>query len=391
MPDRAARDYEIVVYGATGFTGALTAEYIAGHAPEARWALAGRNRSKLEGVRDRLAQIDPALADLPLIEAEMDNAASLKAMAESTQVVITTVGPYLKYGEPVVAACAAAGTDYIDLTGEPEFVDRMWLAHHDEAVRTGARLVHSCGFDSIPHDLGALFTVGLLPEGVPLKVQGFVRAGGTFSGGTYHSAINAMSRLRQGRQAAGERARAEGKPEGRRIHGATGPPRHEDVAGGWILPVPTIDPIVVLRSARALERYGPDFSYGHYFVFKRLPTLVGLAAGGGGLVALSQLPLTRNLLLKLKDPGDGPSPEEREKAWFRVRFLGESDGQRVVTEVSGGDPGYGETSKMLAESALCLARDELPPTAGQVTPAAAMGQALIDRLSAAGISFSTVE
>jgi short subunit dehydrogenase-like uncharacterized protein len=391
MPESASREHEVVIYGATGFTGGLTAEYLARHAPGARWALAGRNRDKLKAVRDRLAAIDASLASMPLIHAEGGDADSLRKMAESTQVVITTVGPYVNYGEPVVAACAAAGTDYVDLTGEPEFVDRMWLGYHDEAQRTGARLVHSCGFDSIPHDLGALYTVGFLPEDQPLTVEGFVRAGGTISGGTYHSAVHAMGRLRQSRKVAGERSRAEGKPEGRRIRGITGRPRHDDVAGGWILPVPTIDPIVVLRSARALDRYGPDFGYGHYFTFKRLPMAAGLVAGAGAMIALSQLPPTRELLLKLKDPGDGPSPEERDKAWFRVRFLGRNGDARVVTEVSGGDPGYGETAKMLAETALSLARDDLPQTSGQVTPAVALGQALIERLTAAGIAFKRVE
>jgi short subunit dehydrogenase-like uncharacterized protein len=218
-------------------------------------------------------------------------------------------------------------------------------------------------------------------------VEGFVRAGGTFSGGTYHSAVQIMGRLRQGRQAAGQRSRLEARPEGRRIKGLTRPPRHDDYAGGWVLSVPTIDPIVVLRSARALERYGPDFSYGHYIVFKRLAMLGGMVAGAGTVVALAQLPPTRNLLLKLKDPGDGPTSEQRNKAWFRVRFVGEGGGGRVKTEVSGGDPGYGETSKMLSEAALCLAKDELPDRAGQLTPAVAMGQPLIDRLQRAGIGF----
>ncbi|MGI9183532.1 MAG: saccharopine dehydrogenase family protein [Solirubrobacteraceae bacterium] len=391
MADRTDRSYEIVVYGATGFTGGLTAEYLARHAPEARWALAGRNRGKLEMIRARLAEIDPGLAELALLEADAGNPASLRAMAESTQVVITTVGPYIHYGEPLVAACAAAGTDYVDLTGEPEFVDRMWLAHHEQAVRSGARLVHSCGFDSIPHDLGALFTVQQLPEGVPLKVQGFVRAGGTFSGGTFHSAIAIMARLRQGRQVAGERKRRAPVLTGRRVRGLTEPPHREPAAGGWVVPMPTIDPLVVLNSARALPRYGPDFSYGHYVVAKHLPVAAGMIAGAGALVTLATLPPTRKALLKLKDPGEGPTPEQREKAWFKVRFLGEGGGQQVVTEVSGGDPGYGETSKMLAESALCLARDELPPSAGQVTSAAAMGDALIARLQAAGIGFARVQ
>ncbi len=163
------------------------------------------------------------------------------------------------------------------------------------------------------------------------------------------------------------------------------------IVGGWVVPFPTIDPQNVLRSAAGLERYGPDFTYSHYLVTKRLPVTVGLALGAGSAVALAQLPPTRKLMLKIKDPGEGPTPEQRAKAWFRVRFAGEGGGKRVLTEVSGGDPGYGETSKMLAESALCLAHDELPETAGQVTTAVAMGDALIDRLTSAGITFRVLE
>jgi short subunit dehydrogenase-like uncharacterized protein len=377
------REYDVVVFGATGFTGALTADYLAGTQP-ARWAIAGRSRQKLEGVRERLS------TDVPLIIADISDPASIRRLAESAKVVITTVGPYIHYGEPLVAACAAAGTHYVDLTGEPEFVDLMWLRHHEEAQRSGAKLVHSCGFDSIPYDLGALYSVSELPEGVPIKLEGFVRSGGTFSGGTLHSAVHVMARLRQGRQVANQRKRLEAQPDGRRVRGITGAPRHDSTAGGWVLPAPTIDPVTVLRSARALDRYGPDFSYGHYIVAKRLPVAAGLAAGVGTVVALAQLPLTRKALLKLKDPGDGPSPEQRAKGWFTVRFRGEGGGRRIVTEVTGGDPGYGETSKMLAEAALCLAHDDLPDRAGQLTPAVAMGQALIDRLRAAGIGFATV-
>ncbi len=391
MTPMAEPEHEIVVYGATGFTGGLTAEYLARSQEPVRWALAGRNRAKLAAVRDRLAAIDDSLAELALIEADAQDPASLRDLAESTRVVISTVGPYIHYGEPLVAACAQAGTDYVDLTGEPEFVDLMWLRHHEAAQRSGARLVHSCGFDSIPHDLGVLFTVGQLPDGGPIEIEGFVRAGGTFSGGTYHSAVNVMGRLRQGRQVAAQRSRLEGRPHGRRIRGLTGPPRHDATAGGWIVPAPTIDPLVVLRSARALERYGPDFSYGHYIVFKRLAMLGGAVAGAGAVAGLAQLPQTRNLLLKLKDPGDGPTPEQRAKAWFRVRFRARAGARTLVTEVSGGDPGYGETSKMLAEAALCLAHDALPEQAGQLTPAVAMGQPLIDRLQRAGIEFRVLD
>ena len=386
----AERAHDVVVFGATGFTGALTAEYLARSGGATRYALAGRSQAKLEGVRERLAAIDPAAGDVPLLIADVNDPASMARVAESARVVITTVGPYINYGEPVVAACAAAGTHYVDLTGEPEFVDLMWLRHHEQAQRTGAKLVHSCGFDSIPYDLGALYTVSALPEGVPIKLEGFVRVNGTFSGGTLHSAVHIMARLRQGRQAAAQRRRLEARPGDRTVRGVTAAPHRDSTAGGWVLPAPTIDPVTVLRSARALDRYGPDFSYAHHIVAKRLPVAAGLVAGVGTVVTLAQLPPTRKALLMLKDPGDGPTPEQREKAWFNVRFRGEGGGRRIVTEVSGGDPGYGETSKMLAEAALCLAHDDLPDRAGQLTPAVAMGQALIDRLVAAGIGFAIV-
>jgi short subunit dehydrogenase-like uncharacterized protein len=388
----ADRRFDIVLFGATGFTGGLTAEYLAANAPaDTRWALAGRNMSKLEDVRRRLAATHPKAAELELLLADAGDADSVRAIAEATKVVITTVGPYIHYGEPLVAACAAAGIDYVDLTGEPEFVDAMWLAHDDAARKSGARIIHSCGFDSIPCDLGVLYTVEQLPEGVPIRIEGFVQAGGTFSGGTYHSAINAFARVRQSLQVAKQRRQREPRPQGRRVHGAAGKPHRNAVVGGWVVPLPTIDPQNVLRSAANLERYGPDFTYSHYLVTKRLPTTVGLALGAGSAVALAQLPPTRKLMLKIKDPGEGPTPEQRAKAWFRVRFAGEGGGKRVLTEVSGGDPGYGETSKMLAESALCLAHDELPETAGQVTTAVAMGDALIDRLTSAGITFRVLE
>jgi short subunit dehydrogenase-like uncharacterized protein len=380
MPDR---EYDIVLFGATGFTGALTAEYLAQHAGEGlRWALAGRNRAKLEALSERLG------VEVPLLHADVTDDASLRSLAEDARVVITTVGPYVTYGEPLVAACAAAGTDYVDLTGEPEFVDRMYVRHHAEAAKTGARIVHACGFDSIPHDLGVLFTVEQLPENVPLNVRGFVRAGGKPSGGTFHSAMNAFARVRQTQQAHKERRQAEGRDNGRRVRLAAKPHRE---LGYWAVPLPTIDPQVVARSARALERYGPDFTYGHYAGVKRLPIAVGGVAGAASLFAAAQVPPVRKVLLGRLSPGDGPSEDQRGKGWFKVRFVGEGGGKRVLTMVSGGDPGYTETAKMLAESALCLAQDDLPETAGQLTPAVAMGDHLIARLQRAGIAFEVVE
>ncbi|TBL23874.1 saccharopine dehydrogenase, partial [Verrucosispora sp. SN26_14.1] len=206
----AERTYDVVLFGATGFTGELTAQYLARHAPAGlRWAIAGRNPDKLAAVRDRLVAITPALADLPLLTADVTDPASLREVAAQARVVASTVGPYVHHGEPLVAACAAAGTDYLDITGEPEFVDQTYLRHHAEATRTGARLVHACGFDSIPHDLGVWFTVKQLPADVPITVDGYVRAGGRFSAGTYHSALTAFSRRAETSRAARERRAAE--------------------------------------------------------------------------------------------------------------------------------------------------------------------------------------
>ena len=381
-----ARPFDIVVFGATGFTGGLTAEYLAKNAPaNLRWALAGRNAAKLEAVRARLAEINPACAQLALLSADASDADSIHKVAQATRCVITTVGPYILHGEALVAACAAAGTDYVDLTGEPEFVDLMWLRHHEQAKASGARLVHCCGFDSIPHDLGAYFTVKQLPEGVPLQVEGFVRAGGTFSAGTYHSAINAFHRARGYLKVRSERISKESRPAGRKVGGTHGGVRK--AFGKWAVPFPTIDPQVVKRSAAALDRYGPEFRYGHYLLLANLGQVAGLIGGASALFALAQPKFGRDWLLSKKSSGEGPSQEQREKAWFKVRFEGSGGGKTVTTEVSGGDPGYGETSKMLAESALCLCFDDVPKDGGQKTPAQAMGDALIARLQKAGIEF----
>ncbi|MFE9021331.1 saccharopine dehydrogenase family protein [Streptomyces sp. NPDC007808] len=382
--NRADRPYDIVLFGATGFVGVLTAEYLAAQAPEGlRWAIAGRSREKLERLRDRL----PGGEGVAVLEADVSDPASMRRLAEQAHVVATTVGPYVMYGEDLVAACADTGADYLDLCGEPEFVDRTYVRHDARARETGARLVHACGFDSVPHDLGAYFTVRQLPEGVPLTVEGFVTADATFSGGTFASALNQFSRGRQMVAAARDRARHEPRLMGRRALAPTGAPRFAKEVGAWALPLPTIDPQIVKRSARALERYGPDFRYRHYAAVRHLPVAVGGVAAMGALFTAAQLPPARRWLSDRLKPGDGPGPEKRARSWFSVRFVGEGGGRRVFTEVAGGDPGYGETAKMFAESALSLAFDDLPPTAGQVTTAVAMGDALIERLRRAGITF----
>jgi saccharopine dehydrogenase (NAD+, L-glutamate forming) len=382
------RDLDIVLLGATGFTGGLTGDHLAAHAPAGlRWGIAGRSAEKLERVRARLAD---AGAEVEVVVADSTDPASLTALAERARVVATTVGPYLQYGEPLVAACAEAGTDYVDLTGEPEFVDRMWLAHHQTAVRTGARLVHACGFDSIPHDLGAYYTVSQLPDDEPITLRGVVRSNATFSGGTFHSALNQFARGRQMGKVHALRRQAEERPAGRSSRAVRGTPHRDPDLGYWLLPLPTIDPAVVARSGAALSSYGPRFRYSHFAGTKTLPYAVGGVAGLAALVAASQVKPVRTLLLSRVPQGSGPDEARREKSWFTVDFIGTAGTEKVHTRVSGGDPGYTETATMLAQSALCLALDDLPETAGQVTTAVAMGDALIERLQQQGIRFETV-
>jgi len=380
-----SRELDVVLFGATGFTGGLTAAYLADHGPEGlRWGLAGRNLAKLEQVRSALGE---AGAGVELIVADSGDPVALADLAARTQVVLSTVGPYVGRGEPLVGACADAGTDYCDITGEGEFVDRMYVAHHQTALASGARLVHGCGFDSIPHDLGAMFTVEHLPADVPIDLRGVVRAGGLPSGGTFETALTGMSRVRHIREAAQARKRVEPRPEGRSSRAVAGKPHRDDVLGYWLLPLPTMDPAVVARSGAALPSYGPRFRYSHYAGTKTLPYAVGGAAVMAGLGLAAQLKLTRDLLMKWYPAGDGPDPERRERSWFSVDFVGEAGGETVRTRVSGGDPGYTETAMMLAESGLCLAFDDNPEVAGQVTTAQAMGGNLLARVQAGGLKF----
>ena len=394
------RPYDVVLLGATGFTGGLTARYLARHMPAGgRWAVAGRNRDRLATLAGELSALagESAAAggaEVGTVVADTSDAASLQALAESTRVLATTVGPYVRYGDGVAAACAAAGTDYLDLTGEPEFVDRTFLAQDTTARASGARLVHCCGFDSIPADLGVYYTVSQLPEGVPLTVEGHVRVGGRPSSGTIHSAIGIAGRLPQGAAAARRRRAAEAPVPGRRIRTSGGDLRRplKRFDGRWAVGLPLIDTAVVEHSARLVDRYGPDFTYHHYGVAEHLASLMGLGLAAGPLVLAAQVPPARDLLLRRFPAGDGPSEEQRARSFFEVTFVGEGGGRRVVTRLSGGDPGYDETAKMLSESAMCLAFDEdLPPLSGQVTPAAAMGDRLIERLCAAGITFEVLE
>ena len=392
MVSADSRHFDVVIFGATGFTGQLVAEYFARHVPltEIRWAIAGRNLQKLVEVREHLTAIEPACERLAVLSADISSEESILTMAKDTRVVLTTVGPYAEYGEPLVKACVEAGTDYCDITGEPSFVSSMRAKYHDKAVEAGVRIVNCCGFDSIPADVGALFTVLQMSSSEPKRVRAFVTARGKASGGTWHSAIKAMAEMRSATKPSAAAPTRGPKPSGPRWKR---PGVHQEKAvKGWGLPMPVIDPSIVKRSSRSHPAYGDGFGYGQYLRVSSLKKAMTLMAGVAGVFAGAQFKPTRKWLLGKLQPGQGPDEETRNKSSFPLTFVGEAGKEQVITAVSGGDAGYTETSKMLSECGLMLVEggDTLPERSGVLTPVEAFGETLIHRLTSRGIGFEVV-
>jgi short subunit dehydrogenase-like uncharacterized protein len=403
------REFEVIVYGATGFTGKLVAEYLLnkyGVGGELKWAMAGRSLRKLEQVRNEL-QND----DIPLLTADSDDETTLAAMAKKTRVVCTTVGPYALYGSKLVAACVENGTHYCDLTGETQWMRRMIDAHQDAAEASGARIVHTCGFDSIPSDLGVLFLQDemMAKHGTPASHIKYrvVRADGGFSGGTVASLINVMEEAARDR---GLRRlltdpyslNPEGSERGSDVNDQTGAIWDEDFER-WTLPfvMAAINTRVVRRSNALMDyRYGTDFRYDEAVLAPAgqggLKSKLAAGAMTAGTAALAIAPLRALARRLLPSPGEGPSRETREKGSYEILLYGVNPEDRdkdMTAQVTGDmDPGYGSTSKMIAESAVCLAQDDLTCGGGIWTPASAMGEVLIARLQEnAGLTFSIVE
>jgi short subunit dehydrogenase-like uncharacterized protein len=396
-----ARTHDVVVFGATGFVGRLIAAYLAEHAPDGvTVALAGRSREKLERVRSEL----PARGrDWPLVTADSSDRASLDALARGARVVASTVGPYRRAGVPLVEACADAGTDYCDLTGEILFV-RECMERHERAASTGARIVNSCGFDSIPSDLGVHLlhqAAGELGD-TTLVVTG-MRGG--FSGGTLASLKGQVDDVKADAEArkvvSDPYSLSPGGAPGNGGGGSEGDlrgVRRDSEVGQWVGPfVMASYNTRIVRRSNALQ----DHAYGSGFRYREvmglgngpLAPLMGVAVAGGlgALAGGLALPPARKLLdAVLPDPGDGPSEASRRKGYFRIEVHTRTPaGEHWVAKVAAkGDPGYNATAMMMGESALCLAldRDRLPARAGVLTPASAMNGALVDRLSAAGMS-----
>lgn len=387
---KSNRELDIVVYGATGFTGRLVAEYLNnqyGVNGEVVWAMAGRSQSKLEQVRDEMG----ISADVPLVVADSSNLDSIKAMVERTAVVCTTVGPYQLYGNELVATCASAGTDYVDLCGEPGWMHKMIGAHSAAAEASGARIVFSCGFDSIPFDLGVLFLQQTaeqnLGAAVP-RVRGRVRAmKGTFSGGTLASFRTTMAAAAKDPDLINVLRNPFSLTPG--FTGAEQPkgdkPVFDEVLQSWIAPfvMASINTKNIHRSNQLMDhRYGTDFVYDEMML---------TGPGDKGEAIANHIANDNSMAEDQTQPGDGPDKEARENGMYDVLFVGEAgDGQLVKVSVQGDkDPGYGSTSKMIAESAVCLVKNPDAVSGGIWTPAPAMGSLLIERLQAnAGLTFT---
>jgi short subunit dehydrogenase-like uncharacterized protein len=382
--------FDIVVYGASGFTGQLVAEYLASRyrGSDLTWAMAGRSLDKLAAVRDAIG----APADTPLLSADAGDPASLTAMLAQTRAVLTTVGPYQLYGSELVAACAASGTDYLDLCGEPVWMRQMIDAHDAAAQSTGARIVFSCGFDSIPFELGVFFLqeTAKAKFGAPVnRVKGRVRKmKGTFSGGTaasvkatFAAAAKDLSLVALLKNPFVLTPGFDGpkQPPGNK-------PLFDDDLDQWTAPfvMSTINTRNVHRSNLLM-----GFPYGRDFIYDEMM----LAGQGEKGEAVAKAIVAANAEMGGSggpQPGEGPSKQERETGFYDVLFVGiAADGRQVRVAVRGDrDPGYGSTSKMIAECAICLERD-LPDLAGGIwTPGAAMGDRLIKRLTGnAGLTF----
>lgn len=401
-------DHDVVIWGATGFVGRLVAEYMAKTQPSVRWALAARSRAKLESLRADIARDFPAIGKIPLVEANADDPASLDALASSTRVIATTVGPYGMYGKNLVGACVRHGTHYCDLTGEVPFVRWAIDEHHEAAKASGARIVPTCGFDSIPSDLGVFFLAEEAKRrGKKLAdVRGFVMdSKGGMSGGTVASILLMSDLIMKDRSIAKLMADPYAlSPDPSRESGLDEPdrfsPRFDAALDGWAAPwlMAGVNTRVVRRSNALFgHAYGRHFRYTEELFMPggRLGFVPGIVTSGAMVAGFSLLaiPAVKKWVAAKMPPGAGPSKEQRESGRFTLRFLGRFEGDEAPTvrvRVTGrGDPGYLATSRMFAESALSLACDPVQPgfEGGVLTPATAMGMNLVERLRRAEMTF----
>ena len=401
MNDTLDRSFDLVIYGATGFTGALVAEYLHQTQSGLSWAIAGRSQRKLDLLKDRINA-----PDLETIVADSESSDDMRRLVTSTRVVISTVGPYARFGTPLVEACAAEGTHYCDLTGEPQWMASIFERVSPLAEETGARLIHCCGFDSIPSDLGVFVAQQSMMNKHGLfatKVSGRMgKSKGAVSGGTVASMLLAVEQAVSDPIARKVLSDPYGLYPSELSPGSDGPDqrgvRWDDRFESWTGPfvMAAINSKVVRRSnALASLVYGADFSYDESLLVDNRRS--GLLMAGGmsiGMAALAIPPLRRLISKRLPQPGEGPSVSERENGFFEffVHAHHPTDSEKDVRICVKGkrDPGYGATSRMLAQAGLSLAFDDLDVEGGIWTPASALGNHLVNRLADVDIIFEDV-
>ncbi len=400
---RENREFDVIIWGASGFTGRIATNYMHAQYGEGNvsWAIAGRNQAKLDSVRNQ--------RDIDVLIAESDDEESLRELVQKTKVLLTTVGPYTKYGSKLVAACAEYGTDYCDLTGESLWMREMISAYDESARNSGARIVHTCGFDSIPSDIGAYFLQKemIARHGVPARHIKFRlrMAKGGMSGGTADSGLAMVEKVEKDKNLRSQLA--DPYLLNNNFRGADGPDRispfYDEDFDSWVAPfvMGPINTRVVRRSAELLgDMYGSNFRYDEGILTRGGPTgflgATGIGLATGLAMATLATPPTRKIIKRLiPKPGEGPSEQEQERGFFEIELKAkhaEDESLDLHAIVKGDrDPGYGSTAKMIVESALALAHDDVKKSGGFWTPASVIGDQLLQRLpSHAGVTFELV-
>lgn len=379
--------YDIVLFGATGFTGQLIAKYIDQYSvhEKIRWAIAGRNREKLDKLKNQLQ----SLIRPDIIIANIEEEESLDKMSSAASIIMNAAGPFEWYGRKVVSACIKNKCNYLDITGEPEFITEIAEDYHDSAVNQKLTIVNCCGFDSIPADFATWIAVKNLPKGKPIAARVFIKTNARFSGGTLTTAVNAIHRKLTGKRR--PRNLKSKHPDAPKINIKIHKVRE---LNEWAIPMPVADIHIVKRSALLMpEDYGHAFSYAQFFLrssfYKMLRLVIPILIG----VTLLRFKWFRNYLFKRFRPGTGPTEEQRAMAKFEVLCIAHSSDKEVRVAISGGDPGYDETAKMFAESAFTLL-DRIRTKSqkfGVLTPVVAFGEDLLNRLKSKGIKIDVMK
>lgn len=387
MNDRA---FDIILFGATGFTGQLIARYLFEHAEEegVTIALAGRNEKKGKELLDVFRENYPEAKNSEWITADINEPPSLDRMTAQGKVLMNAAGPFILYGLPVVEYCIKNKCHYLDITGEPEFVKTVEARYGNDALNNKVAVISACGFDSIPADLGTLLAVDALDDRSKVTVQCFIRTNAEFSGGTWNTAIHAISRKRKRAHPTGQNDREKSKSRKipLKIH-------FSKLVNGWALPMPVVDPHIVKKSARSMpEKYGTSFAYAQFFSVKSFAKVLRIVIPIVLLFILVRISFIRKWLLNRNQPGTGPDADKRSRSKFEVRVFADSADQRSEVIVSGQDPGYNETSKMFSQAAFCLLNkiNNGQLKAGVNTPAYTLGYDLIDRLKSQGIRMELI-